>query len=186
MFDLKPFCSTDPVRPYLHAPFTQDGHTYATNGHILVRVAERPGVPPPPENKPRADKLFDKEWREPTMALPAFELPKEEFNDCERCDGLKSNYHDCECCTCVCEKCNEDGKVSSLTGVSVGICGAIFAAKYAKMLQALPGIRVAAPKSGYDPMPFSFDGGDGIVMPLKESLMTHIEAQELSSAQPAE
>jgi hypothetical protein len=36
--DMKPFCSTDEIRPYLHNPFSRGDYSYATNGHIIVRV----------------------------------------------------------------------------------------------------------------------------------------------------
>jgi len=182
--DLTPYCSTDPLRPYLHAPFTQGGHTFATNGYILVRVTLRPDVLPPPENKPRADKLFARDWREPTMPLPAFTLPEERLRECENCKGEKHNFHACECCECTCEACDDEGRVSSLNTVSVGLCGAFFAAKYARMLQPLPGIRVAPSKDAMSPMPFAFDGGEGLLMPLRTTLANHIDVPAITPATP--
>jgi hypothetical protein len=44
--DLDLFC--DPERRNLAVPFSLNRHTYATNGHIIVRVPRRPDIP---ENK---------------------------------------------------------------------------------------------------------------------------------------
>jgi hypothetical protein len=53
--DLNLFC--DPERRNLSVPFSLNGHTYASNGHIIVRVPRRPDIP---ENKeaPNAEKLL--------------------------------------------------------------------------------------------------------------------------------
>jgi len=45
--DLKKYCSKDETRPYLHEPFSRGEWTYATNGHIAVRVPKLADVPEP-------------------------------------------------------------------------------------------------------------------------------------------
>lgn len=39
--DLKPFCYKRGDRPHLQRPFSFGRHTFATNGHILIRVERR-------------------------------------------------------------------------------------------------------------------------------------------------
>ncbi len=45
MIDLKPFCGDNDIRYYLNEPFSEGEFTYATNGHILIRVPRRDDVP---------------------------------------------------------------------------------------------------------------------------------------------
>ena len=42
--DLQQFCSKDDTRPYICKPFSFGEFSYATNGHIIVRVARRADV----------------------------------------------------------------------------------------------------------------------------------------------
>ncbi len=44
--DLTPFCGTGAHRSYLHNPFASGGHTFATNGHIAIRVPARDDAKP--------------------------------------------------------------------------------------------------------------------------------------------
>src|SRR3990167_7705159 len=47
MIDLQQFCSKDKERPHLMTPFTIGDFSYATNGHIIVRVRRLDGIDPP-------------------------------------------------------------------------------------------------------------------------------------------
>lgn len=38
------FCAKQDIRYYLEKPIRQDGHLYATNGHILVRIEDDPAT----------------------------------------------------------------------------------------------------------------------------------------------
>ena len=90
MIDLGQFCCPDECEPGrdLSVPFSLNGHTYATNGHICVRVPRRPDIP---ENKeaPNPENL---EWDFSRMKFgPLPEGPLRE--QCRMCDG-RGHEHD--------------------------------------------------------------------------------------------
>ncbi len=43
--DLKPFCSPDPIRETMAESWTAGAFSYATSGHILIRVPRLADVP---------------------------------------------------------------------------------------------------------------------------------------------
>lgn len=85
--DLKPFCGNEwEVREALRAPWVDGGWTYATNGHLIVRLpsgdAENTKTPRHPKNGPV---LFGK-WVDGAGDLVAFpDLP--EVTTCPMCSG---------------------------------------------------------------------------------------------------
>lgn len=121
---LDAFCSMDESRKALMRPFALDGHTYATDGKIAVRV---PGESAPEVVEKETADLFPKvkkiiedgkaaatTWVTPTR-IPDMELcetckgipPEPKEADCPECGGdgevyLSNNYHDyqCDCITC--------------------------------------------------------------------------------------
>lgn len=170
ILDLQPFCfdEQDSGKDFLMTPFTRGSWSYATNGHILVRVPARPGFAAP-NTEAMADKCDDmanpanvKTYR-PLRSMP---LPEKHYTEteCELCEGRKTD-HDCPNCKCPCTECYGSGVWRRPLKVSVMIGGIPFATKYAAMLLALPGIQVPIKITPKSPMTFIFDGGSGALMP---------------------
>lgn len=178
MIDLKPFCGDDFSRYYLQEPWSEGAYTYATNGVILVRVARRDDVPETDATRfVNAAYLFRRSEGSGFVPLPHFDLPAAETVACPACDG-SGRVHACCDCGHTCEACNGGGSVSSYEKISVGIFGTPYNAKYAALLRDLPGIAVATnEKPLATPLHFKFDGGEGLLMPLSGSYLTHVEAQ---------
>lgn len=177
MIDLQPFCSTEKARAYLLKPATRDGKTYATNGHILLRVDLRDDVPAV-ENFPDCERVFGAcDLTQPMVDLPKINLPFDGPIECIECDG-RGTEHECPDCTCACELCNGMGQVSSDREKSVTLDGIPFAMHYFRMIAALPGIKIPAKVAGTDPMPFQFDEGAGVLMPMRSALEPNIVARK--------
>jgi hypothetical protein len=171
MIDLKKFCSTDFTRLYLMKPFTIGNWTYATNGHICVRVPTMPEWPGP-ENEIKAPELFAAPVTE-FRPLPKIEFPPpDEDDECESCDG-RGSEHECPDCLCICKQCNGTGKEPPYSDVSVEIGNAIYAGKYIHLIRSLPGVEIG-PTHERDPMRFRFAGGEGCLMPRRNQATTHI------------
>ncbi len=164
MIDLKPFCSTDEMRPYLHQPWSVGDYTYATNGHIIVRVPRRSDVPENPQAPNNAPRLFATFPQAGFRALHVVPLPAPKEKKCLHCNG-RGHEHDCPDCECVCENCNGTGNVNVDAKIAVNIGTFPAALRYARILIGLPNIEVAVDVSHpMDPLPFKFDGGDGLLM----------------------
>ena len=176
--DLTQFCSTDPERPYIHKPFSRAGYTWATTGHILVRVPHDPAVPN--GDKLACEKVFDPGFKTPTLALPVMEIPQPKTDECEVCEG-RGHAHDCPDCTCACVECDGNGSIAQRQ--SIAICGVCFDVKYIRKIWALPGLLVSQPDAA-KAMSFSFDGGAGLLMPLSEPWEANFTAT-VSTAQEA-
>jgi hypothetical protein len=173
MMDLLPFCTRIGRRPDLETPFSRGDHTYATNSHILVRVPRRDDVTR--EDGPTMTQIEFPDhatiaWR----PLRQFTPPAEALRDCDDCGGT-GRRHKCPDCHCACATCNATGKILGYASVNIG--AAIFDVKYAVMLAALPGIEVPVDfDADYStPMPFRFDGGDGLLMAMRYRAPTHLE-----------
>jgi len=171
---LQPFCSTDPVRPFLHKPWTRDGYTYATNGHELL--VKGPGLADVPEN-PKAP---DCEWViAPTLAqtefapLPSFRIPQARTIECKYCDG-RGYQHGCPYCICECQKCDGSGEWDE--PISVTLFGAIYNARSIALIRALPGLQFSSSPPPDGPARFTFGKGwVGLIMPRKCPAFRHIE-----------
>jgi len=175
MIDLQPFCLTDSFRPDLHTPFAQGGSVYATNGHIAVEVADRPGVAQ--NDSIGVPALFSKHWTGynlvPAAMLHLPEIPPAGDDDCRACDGTGLEHPSCPHCDCMCEHCGGTG--TEEVPRSICVAGGIFNADYIALLLTLPGLKLSkqAPK-GNNPVPFSFDGGRGLIMPMVTPYEHHI------------
>lgn len=125
--DLKQFCADkDDPRWFLHQPWSRGDFTYATNGHIIVRVPRLPDVP---ENvqAPNAQALMfkaapAKDW----MPVPAATMPPDGI--CDQCDGtgLDEDGEDCEWC-------EHTGKGKCFDGMDCG--DSHFAQRYLAQIQ---------------------------------------------------
>jgi hypothetical protein len=158
--DLMPFCDHEPYR-CLDAPFSQGEWTYATNGHIAVRVPrlaeipERQGAPPID-----VEKVFIDNAATTYEQLPWFDLSP---SQCSQCGGL-GRRHKCPDCECECALCDGSGVAEPI--IEIGRLP--FAGKYIRLMRALPGIEIGSlPKEEFAPLPFRFSGGEGVVMPRR-------------------
>lgn len=132
--ELKAFCA-DPgdIHYYLTAPWSRGEFTYATNGHIILRVARIAGVEEQPK-APDAAGLFAKvaapsNW----MPVPAATMPP--GMECDECKGtgiFTDTYGGVEHKE-DCEWCNKTGKVKRHIGVV--LAGTFFDKGYLSMLQ---------------------------------------------------
>ena len=173
--DLSQFCSREEMRAYLLKPASQGDWTYATNGHIMVRVPRLVAVPEV-EHFPykQCVKMFtDFSLTEP-IPLGQYDWPEQTEDDCTHCDG-RGKEHDCPACECTCEWCDGAGIAPAMDNISAEISGIPFQAKYIKMLAALPSIEVPAKVHPSNPMPFRFEGGQGLLMPRKTECTEHLK-----------
>jgi hypothetical protein len=166
MIDLKQFCSTDRIRFNLHNPFSQGEFTYATDGRVAVRV---PRIMDFPEaDKPAVSGIFLSYFKDGPKGSIKVDLPEITTGeqDCKECGGT-GHEHDCPDCTCECDFCDGDGTVPHLAKVCVTIGDALYDAAYIKQILSLPGLKFAEKPSKEDAAPFVFDGGEGILMPMR-------------------
>lgn len=174
LIDLKSFCSTDKARPNLHRPWSRGDWTWATNGHILVRVPRRDDVAEN-DRAPDASKIlaaFDASKLAPRAPI---ELPAVTMVECDDCSGEGCGIHSCPDCHCKCVTCRGTGKVSNDRHVSIDFCGGVFALRYVRQIMALPGLRLpAGHPDKRAPLLFSFDGGVGAVMGQSSKSLEHI------------
>jgi hypothetical protein len=188
--DLAPFCGTDKERGRGVAseggpgtmvifglknhdqPFSRGDYTYATNGHVIVRVPRRDEVPEQPKAPLTVGAVFYKiDASLPFRRIPRYEIPEAKKSPCIHCfDGFQ---HDCPNCECECEEC--DGTGTEIELISVALGPAILAAQYVKLLQTLPDIKIAVGSDRNRPMHFTFDGGDGLLMPMSRPYDTHVK-----------
>ncbi len=186
--DLQSFCAKDDIRTYLMTPFVIDGHTYATNGHIIVRVLG--GDPDPEQAVPEpvrqtALKMFATEYTdyEPPPEIPAPQACSEcagtgqgDEDECEDCDGhgeFTRGNHEYDCKECDGSgkvpggKCPKYGCWSGQMRQPIWVGPAFIDGRYLRLIAALPNarIRVVGPEAA---AAFIFDGGEGRVMPCRE------------------
>lgn len=129
--DLRRFCAeADDIRCYLCQPWSWGEWTYATNGHIMVRVPRMADVP---ENEKAPDgeavmgkQVSPKNW----IPVPAATMPPDV--ECEDCNGTGiaqcnlGHDHDCE-------NCGHTGKIKQRIGMRVE--GVSFDQGYLSMIQ---------------------------------------------------
>lgn len=174
--DLSPFCGRDLTRPYLQQPFSYGEWTYATNGHICVRVPRRPTVEENENMKDKAANLFLQNTASEFSPMPKVTIPADlgEDDDCNTCDG-RGTEHDCPDCECLCEDCGGSGKEPPGSRISIGIGEGIYQGSYVLLMQTLPAVEIAKPDKE-KPLCFRFDGGEGLLMPRRSELSNHIVA----------
>lgn len=188
---LSTFCHQD--RKDMCAPFSFGDCSYATNGHIILRVPRLADVPEWDAINEKAAKLFsDVDLDIALIDIPDFPQPKQEpciacegtgkVSKCPECDGggyvnLENdhNEYECMCKTCdgegskaggdrVCSNCCGTGKYSGRhKPIDVG-CSS-FADVYLMLLKELPGIKIA-PIKPKGLAYFRWDEGDGLIMQL--------------------
>ena len=175
--NLQQFCFKNETRWYIAKPWRRGPFTYATNGHICVRVDaidtdEEQSQAPNPEAilSMHPNPLFA-----PLRAI----LPDTPRKMCETCGGsgiwlddpYPGAYITCEAC---------DGEKTIEVAQSVLIGSAYFSSKYIAQISALPGAEFPtnpAPAAGPRdtiPTPFRFAGGIGCIMPMKGEGKVHL------------
>jgi hypothetical protein len=148
----------------MHNPWIQDGHVYATNGHVILEApmtsaalfcaAAKPLRGPKNLAKMFSDAFNAPEWR----SLP--ELPP--FDPCPDCFGkglVPPELDGADLWTC--DSC--EGYGEAFRRIAVGDTG--FCIRYMRLLSSLPSVQISP--NGMNPCPFIFDGGRGIVMPMR-------------------
>lgn len=163
---------SDDVRFYMRAPFTRgDGFVYSTNGHIAVRVREADELTAEISDKPKnIGDLFAKNKRDSFLDTFPY-LPDPE--KCDECDGTGIGY---ECLDCdstgqsgdkgnevACWKCEGSGHAQQ--PVKVG--GFHYNRRYLAKIADLPGVRVSPGATEQEPLYFTFDGGEGLIMSMR-------------------
>lgn len=172
--ELQQFCSREETRPYICQPFSLGEFTYATNGHIIVRVARRADAGEQDILKQGSvDKVLACHAGAEFKTFPTLSIPDAVREPCERCDGTGKEHADCDCCTHKCENCDGEGSCASRRSIAVGDVS--FNVDYLLQLQKLPGFAFhRKPVVGIHPTPFIFDGGIGSIMPLRSNHAIHL------------
>lgn len=165
MIDLTQFCEKEGLRYYLKTPCSRGEFTYATNGHILVRVARRDDAPEV-EKFPDVSRVMALYHDGNFIAPPSgVIIPKnvEDDHDCTDCDG-SGKEHNCPSCQCECNTCNGSGKITDETIVEVRVGAGVYNGKYISMILAIEGVEILPPDKSEEPLLFRFPEGVGIVM----------------------
>ena len=197
MIDLTKFCSKDKTRSQINKPWSRGEYTYATDGHILIRVLRLADVPEDPA-APNGDNIFvqsvkiqERTWH----AIPPYTLERKlcrnchsdgYFQKCDNCEGsgyVRRNDRDCSDCdgegfkSCAkldrgaypCEDCAGEG-------LGRPECCVDFM-KGEKILARFQGAFLELVKDfpnvqigifkDMEPAIIKFDGGEGLLMPIK-------------------
>lgn len=193
--DLQPFCGTF-CNDNFDTPFGAGDYTYATNGHIAIRVPLIAGTERKPPIKLQGIKFYPEDehlghW----MQLPQYEPP--EKKRCGSCKGLKRSstcpdcdgdgtvqmshgrhFHEAECKECdgeglipggdkTCSSCDGIGETYTDQYAGVKIENVLLAVKLLDKIKALPGAELYLPAPESGMVNFRFDGGVGLVMKMK-------------------
>lgn len=180
--DLQPFCSKDEARYYLHTPFSFGDFTYATNGHLLVRVPRLADISAPdgPITSASVESVLVCHEGATFSSIPPFALPAHEMIECDWCEGSgKDEFFD-DLADDKCDECAGTGKMPRPRTMTVR--GVIFDADYIARIAALPGALFSdAPAPGskpgngpQKPTPFKFDGGVGCIVPCWQAFALHL------------
>jgi hypothetical protein len=156
------FCDPDCDEPGLDLsrPFSLNGHTYACDRVIAVRVPRCPDIP---ENKEAPNVEERLPWDFSRIKFTPLPEPKLLPDECGWCEG-RGHQHRCPDCRCKCEHCAGSGK---LQPPRVRIGKATYSARYIERIRVLPELEIGKPKAPLRPLPFRFKGGEGLLMPMR-------------------
>lgn len=187
--NMQKFCQRTHRNKDLRTPFMHLGWRYATDQKIVIRMPDPTANPTHPVG-PKVAALFEKTPGLKWQVLPPFQLGK----TCRTCDG-EGEYLQLRCASCagegmflhhsynyVCIPCSGYGWRGNTTDpkaelydcpdcmlgtscVEVRINDAWFDSRYLALIRNLPNllIQTNGPKGRMD---FTFDGGQGILMPI--------------------
>lgn len=193
---VKRFLSDSPSRYGINKYHWMDGYLCATDGRVLIRYKmDHKPVVEYAEGYPDVNSVLS--GLKPGEEISLIDLCKGETVKCEECGGTGRNSvicPECEgdgsssCPTCGheknCERCHGDGHIP---GVDIcRFCGGSkktydnyeinnnhgIAGKYIILLSALPDVRLfidrnAGDDYNYPAIKYTFDGGDGVIMPIR-------------------
>lgn len=167
--DLKLFCDTTTRRTVnLSVPSSFEDWTFASNGHVLIRVKR---VPEWPDGEPGIWRRA-LEWMSgpidtaETFALPKIDWPKTEKDECDDCRGT-GDCCDCPNCEAVCESCEGSGWTYGDPPVADFGNGVLVSSDHIKLVAPLPSVRITATPNANGHIRFVFDGGEGLIMPMR-------------------
>ena len=159
--DLQAFCSdADDIRHFLCKPWSAGEYTYASNGHIIIRVARLPDVPEEPKAPDAAKMIAGTAPASNWMPVPEATMPPKV--ECPECGGTGVQEFDTQHDTITedCEWCNKTGQVKAMIGVQVG--DTWFDQGYLSMLQ---GWEISP--DGQNAAWIRRDDADGLLMPRR-------------------
>ncbi len=191
------FCAqASDEREFLRKPFRRGAFVYATNGHIGVRVLGD-GIKAdeiPPDKLPSLEVLFDRPPPSALVDFPTVPLAAKcvsckgkrtvRLGSCEDCNGDGTFFHgqheyDCKHCDGdgwtddysdgatvedrPCGNCNGLGRI----GARHVVAAAGFQQVYLNWIARLPGPVLFAAGGPEDSAAFAFDGGNGVLMPMR-------------------
>lgn len=193
--DLQQFCHPSRGGGKMSSPFSAGDYSYATNGHLIIRVPRVDDIPER-DNAPGIGPLV---WKHNDIAdwhdLPEYESPPAKTcvacdgsgytEDCPECEGdgnvFFSNDHNeysFDCKTCDGEGVEpsneEDGELCedcAGTGeikhdtIPITWGKGYINAVLMEQIKDLPGLKLSDQGDGLTPWHFRFDGGEGLVMP---------------------
>lgn len=176
--DLQKFCaSEDSFKYQMQKPWTRGDFTYATDGHVAVRVPIVAGIPEQ-TNAPAVDTLAWDTPVNPDQWISIPKLPKRKivtaFKDCAYCGGSGKEHEDCDDCRHECEECDgegrlEDGEKLDQKSVPIKVGSKFVSNLHLERIRDLPNPQLApeaTPET--EAFPFRFDGGQGLVMPMRD------------------
>jgi hypothetical protein len=175
--DLLPFCAAEHNYRFasIGRPWTCEGFTYATDGRILIRVPAIEGVEWNEKAPPVAKLIAETVPKSVAKWVPLPVFPDPVFDECENCGG-KGKWRETDesgkeiglefdCDECI------GGKWPKVRPVRV--LGRLFNDHFLEEIASLPGIEIAdVPYREGAALYFRFDGGDGLLMPMKEHVET--------------
>lgn len=181
--DLKQFCSSpdDSSRYDFTVPRPRNGHTYATDAKICVRV------PTDQPDFPRGDSKFPDctilDWKHADIPAdcwrpwPDRSLVEGKWN-CTECNGTGQ--------VCTCKQCGRGDECDECSGTGEAVYPAFqpvgelwIDQKYDAKIRQLPNVRCFV--EGSDTAAcvlFVFDGGEGIVMPIAPDFKARSEREK--------
>lgn len=197
--DLNKFCGEDHAMYKMGSPFVLGNFKYATDGRICIRVPtndpESDFRTVPSADGLFTARIFPEPW--PPSEYLQGEIPCPDCNEgnvkCEKCNGDEFGCDDCNHTGCAGPKCKCDPKLSSAcrecgdTGiVLIGCktcngCGSVIGdvgtmvgisfigARYDRLIRELPNVQYSRAADIRSRIEFSFDGGEGCVMPRTDA-----------------
>jgi hypothetical protein len=189
---LSKFCAKEDTRYLLKEPWVYQGFRYAVNGFCGLRVPAdgEPDSNPLPEKPDDIAKLFQPigdtlPWPTDGAEMGSVEcddcfgIGKVEQDPCDKCNGTGECTHcGAECGECdgvgmekfsgeMCKTCKGVGRIEDIVKRRVG--AHMIRGNLDRLVRVLPGVRYAT--GAADPLKalaFAFDGGQGLVMGLRE------------------
>jgi hypothetical protein len=156
--ELQQFCADETdLRDCLREPWSRGEFSYATNGHIMIRVARIANVDEN-ANAPDAERVIAGAQQTDFVPVPKCKKPPDV--ECETCHG--HGVHGCGCGTeHDCGNCEGKGTVENLDFMAVG--NTTFAQRYLAMIQ---GWEIAP--NGLNPAWIRNGETQGLLMPRRK------------------